>query len=184
MNQFKQTLRQEILVKRNSLSKEVVANKSNKIKKILFDLEEFTASRKVHCYISIDNEVQTHTLITEISETKEVFIPYVVGDEIKYTKFLGFAKLKKGIFEILEPINPIEETIPLDIVIVPGIVFDQKGHRLGYGKGYYDKFLRKISNALKIGLAFEKQVVKELPNQTHDIPVDIIITEERVMNCG
>ncbi|MBC8500897.1 MAG: 5-formyltetrahydrofolate cyclo-ligase [Nanoarchaeota archaeon] len=183
MKQSKQTLRKEILVKRDSLSKDLVASKSNRIKKILFDLEEFVDSRKVHCYVSIDNEVQTHVLIKEISESKKVFIPYVDGDEIKQTRFLGFNKLKRGTFGILEPINPTQEDTNPDIVIVPGIVFDESGHRIGYGKGYYDKFLEENYDVLKIGLAFEFQILKGLPIDSHDVPVDIIITEKRIIKC-
>jgi len=71
------------------------------------------------------------------------------------------------------------------LVIVPGIAFDKKGYRIGYGHGYYDRFLKILKKDVKkIGLAFEIQVVDEIPEEEHDVPVDIVVTEKRVLKCG
>ena len=72
----------------------------------------------------------------------------------------------------------------IGIVLVPGIVFDMEGHRIGYGLGYYDKFLKKVPKAVKIGLAFDFQIVGNIPKETHDVLVDFIVTDKEVVECG
>ena len=71
----------------------------------------------------------------------------------------------------------------IDLVLVPGIVFDHEGHRIGYGFGHYDKFLRKVPKATKIGLAFDFQVVDKIPREMHDVPVDMVVTEKGIVEC-
>ena len=95
----------------------------------------------------------------------------------------SWEELRVGSYGILEPrIEKIRKTNveDLELIIVPGIAFDKNGNRLGHGKGYYDRILGK-TNATKIGLAFEFQIVGKIPTNENDKPVDIIITEERVI---
>ena len=87
-------------------------------------------------------------------------------------------------YGILEPVKIIEKSPnKIDLIIVPGIGFDKRGNRLGHGKGYYDKLLRKLKT-IKIGLAFELQIVDQIPTDENDVPVDLIITEERIINLS
>ena len=97
--------------------------------------------------------------------------------EDKFEK-IKFTKGKYGIFE-----NSISTTIidKIDLLIIPGIAFDLKGYRIGYGKGYYDRFLSLGKSKCIMGLSYESQIINEIPNNEHDIPVDIIITEKRII---
>ena len=72
----------------------------------------------------------------------------------------------------------------IDLILVAGIAFDRDGYRLGYGLGYYDKFLAKLPKALKIGLCFDLQIVEKVPRESYDVPVDMIVTDEEVIKCG
>lgn len=100
---------------------------------------------------------------------------------------VALKNLQKGRFGILEPKNKIrlKSFSKIAAVIVPGIAFDKKGNRLGFGKGYFDKFLKKIkSDALKIGLAFSFQVLKKIPTTKNDIKMDFIITEKEIIDVN
>lgn len=102
----------------------------------------------------------------------------MVGDILELRLYTGPTDLKAGPFGIAEPtgerFTAYEE---IDIAVIPGVAFDLAGHRLGHGKGYYDKLLPQLSKAVKAGLCFPFQVVKEVPNEPFDIPMDIIITQ-------
>jgi 5-formyltetrahydrofolate cyclo-ligase len=96
-------------------------------------------------------------------------------------------ELTLGPWGILEPKGEFYRPFPLeeiDVVIVPGVAFDERGNRLGFGRGFYDKFLRRLSERVSfVALAFELQVVRRLPSQSHDVAVDYIITEKRIIKC-
>jgi len=92
-----------------------------------------------------------------------------------------FRELEEGKYRILEPVDAKEVDLDeIDIVLVPGIAFDKKGHRIGYGKGYYDSFLRKV-NALKIGLCMDFQIVDKIPSNEWDVGMDIVVSEKQVI---
>ena len=116
-------------------------------------------------------------------------MPYVINDDLKLhvSELKDFNELEPKTFEILEPKEPYTREFnpdKLDLVIVPGIVFDKKGHRIGYGYGYYDRFLKLLGkNVKKIGFAFEFQLVDKIPEEQHDVPMDVVITEKRVLEC-
>ncbi|RLF88523.1 5-formyltetrahydrofolate cyclo-ligase, partial [Thermococci archaeon] len=95
----------------------------------------------------------------------------------------SFSELRPGKFNIMEPREAIDEEVNLDLIVVPGVAFDESGYRLGFGKGYYDRFLRSFRETTKLGLAYEFQVLEEVPRDEGDIPVDFIITEKRRIDC-
>ena len=184
---MKQTLKQEIMEKRKALSKNEVMEKSNKIKENLFSLPEFKEAKNIMFYVSFNKEVNTQKIIKGLLGKKNVVVPYVVKRNpiLQLSELKSFSELEPKTLDILEPKeNFIREFSykKLDLVIVPGIVFDKDGHRIGYGYGYYDRFLKKLNkNVKKIGLAFELQVADNIPEERHDVPVDFVITEERVL---
>ena len=179
-NQFKES----ILEKRNSLSREEIMEKSNKIKINLFSLGIYKKSKTAMFFVSFNSEVHTHEMIKESLKNKTVILPKVEQHEIEPSVVIDFDNLIPGKFGVLEPIEAMKIAHKnIDLVLVPGIVFDKEGHRVGYGFGYYDKFLRKVPKAVKIGLAFDFQLVDKIPKETHDVPVDVIVTEERVIEC-
>jgi len=180
---MKKSLRESMLEKRNSLSKEEIAEISIKIKENLFGLDEFKKSKVVMFYVSFNNEAYTHDMIKESFKSKLVVVPKTLNNEIEPSIIIDFEQLiPSGKFGILEPIEAAKINIKnIQAVIVPGIAFDKNGHRLGFGFGYYDKFLAKVPKALKIGLAFDFQIVDNLPIEGHDAPVDLIVTDREII---
>jgi len=182
---MKNKLKEEILEKRNSLSIDDVLEKSKKIESNLFALEDYTSSKTVMYFVSFGNEVYTHDMIREALKNKTAIVPKIVQNEIEPSLIISLDNLiPSGHFDILEPIELMKIAYKnIDVVLVPGIVFDEYGHRIGYGYGYYDKFLKKVPKAIKIGLAFDFQVVDRIAIEVHDVPVDFIVTEKRVVEC-
>ena len=132
-------------------------------------------AQKIGCYLSFDDEVNTHELINELlNQDKEIYVGCVDGDTLEFRRYLKTCLTKKNAFGIDEPINT--ESIPvseLDIIFVPLVAFDSKGNRVGYGKGYYDSILKEAKE--KIGLAYREQEVDEIEVDSWDIPLDRII---------
>ena len=182
---MKNQLKESILQKRNSLSKEEIIEKSKKIKDALFNLEHYKKSKIIMFFVSFNDEVYTHDMIKMALKNKNVIVPKVVHHEIEPSVIIDFDNLvPSGKFGILEPIEAMKLAYKnIDLILVPGIVFDKGGHRIGYGLGYYDKFLAKVPKAIKIGLAFDFQVIDKIPREMHDVPVDLVVTEEKVIDC-
>ena len=189
---MKQTLKSEISEKRKALSKEEIKGKSSKIKENLYSLEEFKKAKNILFYVSFNDEVDTHEIIKELLANKEknIIVPYVVKNNpiLQLSEIKNFNELEPKTWGILEPKDEFIRKFDIenvDLVIIPGIVFDQNGHRIGYGYGYYDRFLKKLDkNVVKIGFGFEFQIVDKIPEEKHDVPVDIMVTEKRVINCN
>jgi len=181
---MKNQLKESVLEKRNSLSKEEIIDISNQIQKNLFNLECYKKSKTVMFFVSFNSEVNTHDMIREALKNKTVIVPKVEHHEIEPSVIIDFNNLVTAKFGILEPIELMKIAYKnIDLVLVPGIVFDKEGHRIGYGFGYYDKFLKKVPKAIKLGLTFDFQVIDKIPREMHDVPVDMIVTEKRVLGC-
>ena len=186
---MKQTLKQQILEKRTSLSREEIKEKSNKIKNNLFSLKEFNEAKNIMLYISFNTESDTQKIIRELLNKKEkiIVVPYVIKGDLRLhlSELKNINELEPKTFGILEPKEMyIREFNPdkLDLVIVPGIAFDKKGHRIGYGYGYYDRFLKTIKKkAVKIGLAFDFQLIENIPEEEHDVPMNIVVTDKEIL---
>lgn len=180
---MKKSLREIVLEKRNSLTKNDIREKSKKIKDALLNLDEFKKSKIVMFYVSFNNEVYTHDMVKESLRRKTVIVPKLSDNEIEPSIIIDFDQLiPSGKFGILEPIEATKITPKnIQLILVPGIAFDRKGHRIGYGFGYYDKFLRKVPKALKIGLAFDFQVVEQIPKEWHDMAVDVVVTDNGII---
>lgn len=130
-------------------------------------------------YSALPDEVPTQSLIDElVAQGKTVLLPRVVNDtEMELRQYTGMQDLQAGAFGILEPTGKLfTDYEKIDVVVVPGMAFDKEGHRLGRGKGYYDRFLAKIRNTYKIGLCFPWQLVDNVPTDEHDILMDEIMT--------
>ncbi len=181
----KEKIRQEVLELRDSLKKEEILEHSEQIRKKLFVLDAFSKSRIVMFYASFQSEVHTHQMIALALLSKKVLLPKMSQQEIIPSLILSMENLLQSEHGILEPIDalPVKHST-IDLVIVPGIAFDSFGHRLGFGKGYYDKFLKKATHAVKIGLAFDFQVVDSLPSEAHDVAMDIVVTPTKVILSG
>jgi len=176
---MKQINRRVILRKRNRLSKEEIIKKSEIIKNKLFNSEEYKKAKTIMFYASFGSEVNTLDMIKESLKNKTICIPIVKDNIIVASKIQNIEELDKknkyGIFEVsvIEKIN-IQD---IDLVIVPGISFDKRNHRIGYGKGYYDNFLKNFKNK-KIGLAFNLQILEIIPNDEWDVKLDKVINDQ------
>jgi len=187
MNATKDQLRKEIKKKRKNLSKDELREKSTAIKNRLFKMKLFRHAQTILFYVSYSNEVYTHDMIKEsIAIGKHVIVPKSVTQDntLILSKLKSWGDLEIGAYNILEP---KKETIgevdveSIDLIIVPGVVCDESGNRIGHGKGYYDRLLNKSQNMPAIGLAFELQMVDNIESEQHDEKIDVIITEDRIM---
>ncbi len=188
---MKKTLRGQCLARRESLSGKEAREKSGAIRELLFSMPEFRNAKHILFYVSFRREVDTHQMIAAaILLGKKVSVP--LSDPVLRTivpsLIHNFRKdLTPNIFKILEPTPETFRPVPvkaLDLVIAPGVGFDKKGGRIGYGKGFYDRFLKNVPKHVPvIGLAFECQVVDELPREAHDCDMHKLITEKEVVDC-
>lgn len=146
---------------------------------ILIRLEQLPAFREagtVLLYHSLPDEVDTHKFIEKWAVEKNIILPVVVGDVLELRSYTGSLDLAIGSYGIAEPTGTLfTEYSSIDIAIIPGVAFDAKGHRLGRGKGYYDKLLPHIP-ALKVGICFPFQLIEEVPADALDINMDVIMT--------
>ena len=140
----------------------------------------------VMVYVSFRSEVETAGLIDELRRTHRVAAPRVADAGCMDAMLLAGTPLVRGRLGILEPpaTAAVVEPASIDAVLVPGLAFDPAGYRLGYGGGYYDRFLVGCARALRIGLAFEAQMVDSVRPHAHDQPLDHIVTERRVIDAG
>jgi len=182
---MKEKLRKEIKEKRRKLSKEENRKKSKEIKERLLELKEYRDAKTVLFYVSYDGEVFTQDMIKEAMKEKRVVLPISNKEDcsLSLSELKNLGDLEMGSYGILEPKKDCRRKVSIDeidLIIVPGVGFDTKGNRMGHGKGYYDRLLDN-SNATTIALAFEFQIIKNIPTESHDKKVDIIVTENEVI---
>lgn len=178
-------LRRQVLEQRLALPAHRVAELSERVRAHLLSHPAWRASRAVLAYASFRQEVDTLPLLAAaLSQRKELILPRV-DRRRKRLDLLRVsdpgADLQPGYQGIPEPDParcPPVDAGRIDLVLVPGVVFDRRGFRLGYGGGYYDRLLASLPGAVRVGLAFSLQVVDEIPALAHDLPVDILVTEE------
>ena len=130
-------------------------------------------------YSALPDEVPTQSLLDElVAQGKTVLLPRVVSDtDMELRQYTGLQDLQVGAFGILEPTGKLfTDYEKIDVAVVPGMAFDKKGHRLGRGKGYYDRFLRLLPKTYKIGICFSWQLVDNVPTDEHDILMDHILS--------
>ncbi|HVP81874.1 MAG TPA: 5-formyltetrahydrofolate cyclo-ligase [Nitrososphaeraceae archaeon] len=183
----KNQIRQEISRIRNSLSESEIVHSSNIINSKVISTKEFKNARSIGIYYPIRSEVKTFEIIKHSLATKKTIgLPRIIDSKrIAFFKIMEKSleeiKLTKGKYGILE--NVISDFIleEMDLLIIPGIAFDLQGNRIGYGKGYYDRFLSSRKVNYIIGLAFENQIIKKIPYTEYDIPVDLLFTEKRTI---
>lgn len=172
-------LRERYLKLRMSLSKAEIAQKSALIRRsFLADLKD--GVRRVGLYASFRNEVLAEISGPELrSRGIKTFYPRVSGAGLLFAEVLDEGHLRTGSFGIREPVGDEgEPSARLDVIVTPGVVFDESGYRVGSGHGYYDRTMQGFSG-LKVGLAFELQLLPGVPHEGHDIACDVIVTEKR-----
>ena len=169
-----------LLERRDSTSFDMMKIASSQIHKKLRKNKIFIEAKKIGAYYPIGSEVLTQDIMQEIlSNGKELFLPKVVGEEMEFRKITDFSCLEKGKFDIMEPKDNCPLDNDLDLLLVPTVGISQDGVRLGYGYGFYDKFLSK-NKIETISLVYEKQVIRKIPMSDHDVIMNWILTEDRI----
>ena len=191
--EHRNTMRQEVLTTRDRLSSIERLEKSISISSQVMALSEVTVAQIVQVYMHFRSEVQTSEIIRQMFVANQIVtIPYTNPDKsqlvaVRVTDLNqqvapGYCGIPEPLLELVE--NASCDPVTIDVVIIPGSVFDRCGGRLGYGGGYYDRFLTiDAPNALRIGLAFELQLVDKVPVEPHDQLMDFVVTEENLYDC-
>lgn len=180
-NPEKKSLRKILLEKRDNTSFDMMKIASEKISKKLKKINVFRDAQKIGVYYPIGSEIFTQDIIQELlSKGKEVFLPRVSENNMDFKRIVDFSSLENGSFDIMEPKIECETENNLDVVLVPAVGITPSGIRLGYGHGFYDRFLAKHKTTT-ISLILEKQVVKNIPRSEHDMLIDWVVTEDRIL---
>lgn len=184
INEKKQKLRQIAINKRKELGFQN-EKLSLKIAEFIVSLDEFSASDRVLSYMSLPDEVNTTKIIDRaISSGKKVFIPKC-DEPCHNLNFYEYdcSRLIECKYKIKEPDASVCQRLSdfdNSICLVPGLIFDKKGFRIGYGKGYYDRFLKNY-NGVSIGICFDNFLLDSIPRDSYDQPVDIIVTDRQII---
>jgi len=186
----KREIRKRIMTLRNAMTPEEIEAKSGEIVRQLTELREIRESATLMVYLSFGSEVVADGLIVWGWDAgKRIVVPFCHPESRVLTPCLlgGFAELETGHYGIREPKAERLRPVPLeeiDAVLIPAVAFDRQGRRVGYGGGYYDRFLPEIPRAARIGAAFACQIVTEIPPDPHDVPADRIVTEDELIVAG
>lgn len=182
----KRTIRTELLARRKHLAAETCLGHSLLIQQRLLRAVEFQSAAAVALYSPVLNEVFTEQLFqAALAAGKKIAYPRVRGCELDFVRVVDPGDLAPGNFGVLEPTgDELVSPGTLDMVVVPGVGFDRRGGRLGYGKGFYDRGMHASGRpGCLVGLCFELQLLERLPAESHDVHMDIIITERRRYDC-
>mgnify|MGYP000674514920 CR=1 FL=1 len=186
----KDKLRKEYMTKRANLQSTIINKSSSIITNKLDSYIHKNNFKNIMIFVSFRNEIYTHELIKKWLNDgeKNIYVPYIESniDQMKISQIEDFDKdLEKGVYNILEPIEKVKKesnNYDLDIIVVPGLIFSKNGYRIGYGGGYYDKFLSRVSDKVKkVGIVYSDFVLDDLPVDDYDIPVDLIMTERETI---
>ncbi|AOT73234.1 5-formyltetrahydrofolate cyclo-ligase [Geosporobacter ferrireducens] len=184
-------MRKEILHHRGMLSEGEILEKSKSIFHRLKNFLPYKEAQNVMVYIDFRSEVKTDGIVQDlIAGHKKAIVPICVPKtrEMILSHLKNPAKeLAEGTFGVFEPKEEYIRSVDaseIDLVIVPGVAFDRKGYRIGYGGGYYDRFFEKLSKRIPtVALAFDLQIVEAVPAESFDQAVDYIITESELIEC-
>lgn len=172
---------------RSAMPKEDWQERSMRIVQNIKALEKFQTATVIHAFLSDENRQEVNLIpLLEliIASQKKLLVPVVDGSNLTTVELTSFNHLTRHAFGVLEPTertrSPLEEAI--DFVLVPLLAVDKSGNRLGYGKGYYDRFFKRLSsNPFKLGVAFEFQVLDEVPATESDVRLNAVMTEKGLM---
>lgn len=186
MTKTKETLRKLMLGNLTKLSDDERQNISEKLQDELFKSTMWKNAETIGIYLSFETEWDTRNIVEEAFQSgKKVAIPKTIPATkgMEFYQINNFSEVKKGHFDIEEPI--IEDTIytkknEIDLLIVPGLAFSKEGYRVGFGGGYYDRFLTDFIHPT-LSLVWSKQLVENLPTNQYDLPVQYIMTENGLL---
>jgi 5-formyltetrahydrofolate cyclo-ligase len=177
----KARLRKQFLDQRESLSLDFIRIASSKIQENLRKIDYYRGAKIIGAYFAIGSEVRTQDILQEILNAgKELSLPRVDKKDLVFKKISNFSDLEIGNFSVMQPKERCETVKKIDVMLIPAIALTGDGYRLGYGFGYYDRYLHE-KQSKKIALSYLKQVVKSFPHDEHDVRMDCIVTEGKVI---
>ena len=173
----KNELRRTIRARKRAMTEEEIEARSARLGQLFAQSEAYKAAKTIYGYLPYNQEVRTVPMLEQaLRDGKKVAVPKVYGEEMKFLYLDDLTKVAKGYAGIPEPIA--DEPVADDktaLVLMPGLAFDPEGHRIGYGGGYYDKFLAAEPNHPTLALCYEFQMLPKLDTEEHDIPVDTVL---------
>lgn len=182
----KRALREQVRARRDALPAHERVRRSEEISRRLFSLEAVAGAATVMAFSSFGSEVETRPIIERLArEGCRVALPRIEGGEIVAVGYQPGEPVRTASFGASEPAGgQILAPEEIDIVVTPGLAFDRSGHRVGYGGGFYDRFLTRVGAATpRIGVCFAVQLVEEVPHGETDLTVDVVVTEDEVIRC-
>ena len=177
----KKVIRKQIFAKRKEHTDQQIEKLSRQVTEQVQSLAVFQEADKIYAYVDYNHEVMTGFLIEEAwKRGKKVAVPKVVGKDLVFYELKSFDQLEEGYFHIPEPARGeiVDWTDPL--MIMPGVAFDCQCHRVGYGGGFYDRFLEKHPNMKTVAVAFDFQMVEKAPWEKTDIQPEYVVTERKI----
>lgn len=190
--EIKSSIRKEMLALRNAMPREERILYSSKIKESVLSMDEVCAAKTVLCFAGYGSEVCTKELLEELLRLdKKVFLPRVNGEEMDFYRIESLDDLREGYKGIPEPKETCKEVFcekdsksnVSTVMFMPGAVFAFDGSRIGYGKGYYDRYLEKYDIMNRIALCFSFQLLEHIPSDAHDKKASVIVTEKGITEC-
>ena len=173
----KRELRAMIRSQKRAMTNEMIDEKSRVLGALFADTDAYRNARSVYGYLPHNQEVRTVPMLEQaIRDGKRVAVPKVFGEEMKFLWLDDLTRVEKGYSGIPEPIDdgPVADD-PTALVLMPGLAFDREGHRIGYGGGFYDKFLAAEPDHPTVALCYDFQVLDHLDTEEFDIPVDLVL---------
>ncbi len=173
----KRVLRSQIKEKKRQMTTQQIQAASDRLGEMLVKTPAYQQAKTLYGYLPYNQEVRTTAMLARaLKEGKRVAVPKVFGDEMKFIYITDLTGIEKGYCGIPEPIanEPVADD-PTALVLMPGLAFTKAGDRMGYGGGFYDKFLAQEPNHPTVALCYDFQIVAQLPTQEHDIPVDLVL---------
>lgn len=167
--------------RKHAISPAQALSAAKRASSLIEDWRMFQQATTVLLYHSLPDELSTVLCLEQFHGSKKILLPVIKGENIELCVYGGKESLCIGAYSILEPTgHSFTEYDRIDLCFIPGVAFDKEGNRLGRGKGYYDRLLPRI-RAPKVGLCYECQFTECLPSEPHDVRMDYVITEERVL---
>lgn len=175
----KKALRREISAKKRAMTREQIIEASDRLAEKFYATELYQQTQSIYGYLSYNQEVRTEPILRRaLADGKRVAVPKVFGDEMKFLWLDNLDLVAPGYFDIPEPIaNDPEADDEMALILMPGLAFDPKGHRLGYGGGFYDRYLAAHHDHKLVALCYDFQLFEHLDTEAHDIPVDLVISD-------
>lgn len=191
VNEQKTKLRQAGLQFRHSLTEEIIQRHSDQIWSHLLEFSLYCQANTVMFYVALPGEVDTKPMIEQsLRMGKRIIVPVTdrSAKALLPCEIFGLDELVEGVSDVLEPPESLRRVVlpeEIDLIVVPGVAFDRKGGRVGFGAGYYDRFLSHPQvRASTVALSFEGQIMDEVPRDDHDVSVEWLITEQGVFQCN